>query len=141
MFRRLLSMTPVRALHPPGHRTRRHLPKGHPIAILAHELVRPAVRFPHLATGNIAELADLIRARSARLQTLGNSTLLNKYLNPAASNGPFDVKLIEYKHSLLRLNRYLDERTNWDEEAIGDRSKVLGQLLCGIWTRPSGGGS
>jgi hypothetical protein len=98
------------------------------------------VTFPHLAMGELAELADLIRARNSRLQTVGNLTLLNKYLNPAASNGSFDLKLLEYKHSLLRLNRYFDGRSAWDEEAINNRSKLLGQLLCEIWPRPVGAG-
>ena len=42
---------------------------------------------------------------------MGNLTLLNKYLNPAASNGAFETKLVEYKHSVLRLNRSFDART------------------------------
>jgi hypothetical protein len=95
------------------------------------------VKFPHLAAGELAELGELIGARNARLQTLGNLTLLNKYLNPAASNGPFVLKLVEYKNSVLRLNRHFDARTEWDEEAIQSRSKMLALLLCEIWPRPS----
>jgi hypothetical protein len=67
---------------------------------------------------------------------LGNLTLLNKYLNPAASNGSFDTKRGEYRHSVLRLNRHFDELTAWDEEAIARRGRMLGRSLCEIWPRP-----
>lgn len=92
--------------------------------------------FPYLAKDDLADLGDSIRMRNAQLQTLGNLTLLNKYLNPAASNGSFDMKLVEYKHSILRINRYFDGLTSWDEDAIGIRGKALGQLFCEIWQRP-----
>jgi len=93
--------------------------------------------YPHLAQDDLAELADAIRARNTRVQTLGNLTLLNMYLNPAASNGSFTTKLVEYEHSVLRLNRYFHGRTEWDEESINVRSKQLGELLCTIWPRPN----
>lgn len=92
--------------------------------------------FPHLAKDDLAELADRIRSRNAQLHALGNLTLLNKYLNPAASNGSFDTKRVEYRHSVLRLSRYFDELTAWDEEAIARRGKLLGKALCEIWPRP-----
>jgi len=95
------------------------------------------VVFPHLAKDDLAEFPDRIRARNAQLHTLGNLTLLNKYLNPAASNGSFDTKRVEYRHSVLRLNRYFDETTAWDEEAITRRGKMLGRALCEIWARPA----
>lgn len=92
---------------------------------------------PFLAKDDLAELADDIRVRNTQLQTFGNLTLLNKYLNPAASNGSFEMKLIEYKHSVLRLNRYFDERKSWDEGAITERGTELGETLCKIWPRPN----
>lgn len=105
---------------------------------LQGKTIPPSVMsYPHLATGELADMAQLIRARNARLHTLGNLTLLNKYLNPAASNGPFETKLVEYQHSVLRLNRYFDGRTTWDEDSIGERSRVLGELLCKVWPRSS----
>lgn len=95
-----------------------------------------AAMYPHTATGEVAPFVEKIRARNAALQTLGNLTLLNMYLNPAASNGPFDAKLVEYKNSVLRLNRYFDPATSWDEEAIAVRGRKLGDALCKIWSRP-----
>lgn len=94
------------------------------------------VLYPHLAKNDLAELADRIRARNAQLHTLGNLTLLNKYLNPAASNGSFDTKCVEYRHSVLRLNRYFDPFTAWAEDTIAGRGKLLGKALCEIWPRP-----
>lgn len=91
---------------------------------------------PFLADGELIAYADAIRNRNTRLQTIGNLTLLNKYLNPAASNGDFDLKLNEYKHSILRLNRHFDGKTVWNEESIALRAKELGVLLCEIWPRP-----
>lgn len=101
------------------------------------ETVPPGVAaVPFLAKDADVELAEAIRGRNTQLQTLGNLTLLNKYLNPAASNGSFDMKLVEYRHSVLRLNRYFDGLTSWDEDAIVQRGRALGELLCKIWPRP-----
>jgi hypothetical protein len=91
--------------------------------------------YPYLAKDELAEYSEGIRHRNAQLQTLGNLTLLNKYLNPAASNGAFETKLVEYKHSVLRLNRYFDNKITWDEDAINRRGKELGELLCTVWPR------
>ncbi|RYE70705.1 MAG: HNH endonuclease, partial [Oxalobacteraceae bacterium] len=74
------------------------------------------------------------------VQTLGNLSLLNKYANPAASNGPFNLKLAEYGHSVLRLNRYFDKVEQWDEVAIGKRSRELAELFCRLYPRPAAEG-
>jgi hypothetical protein len=94
--------------------------------------------YPSQVTEELAPLADAIRSRNARLHTLGNLTLLNRYLNPAASNGSFDLKRAEYSNSVLRCNRYFDGLMDWNEDAILKRGKGLGELLCRIWPRPSG---
>jgi hypothetical protein len=93
------------------------------------------VDFPHMATGDLVEFADSIRDRNASLQTVGNLTLLNQYANPAASNGPFSIKVNEYKNSVLRLNRYFDQISEWDEERIKRRGRELGELMCRTWPR------
>lgn len=91
---------------------------------------------PYLAKDELKELVEPIRQRNSQLQTLGNLTLLNKYLNPAASNGSFDAKRVEYKHSVLRLNRYFDGLDRWDETAIADRGRQMGEAMCRVWPRP-----
>ncbi len=95
------------------------------------------VAFPHLATEELGTLGGAIRHRNVQLQTLGNLTLLNKYLNPAASNGAYETKLVEYKNSVLRLNRYFDVQETWDEDAISRRARGLGELFCRVWPRPA----
>lgn len=102
------------------------------------EKVIPAlvVMYPHLAKDDLSGWDEVIRVRNAALQTLGNLTLLNKYLNPAASNGAFEVKLVEYKNSVLRLNRYFESGSTWNEEAIVRRGKLLGEAICKVWLRP-----
>lgn len=124
---------------PPGLQIEHVLPERWAEHWTLADRVIPAyvVLFPHLAKADLAELTDRIRARNAQLHTLGNLTLLNKYLNPAASNGAFDTKRVEYRHSVLRLNRYFDALTAWDEEAIARRGKMLGKALCEIWPRPT----
>ena len=80
-----------------------------------------------------------MRRRNSQLQTLGNLTLLNKHLNPAASNSSFDSKRAEYKHSVLRLNRYfdgLDGLDGWDEASIANRGRQLAEMMCRVWPRP-----
>ena len=101
-----------------------------------HVIPENVVLWPFLAADELAGLREQIRFRSEKLHTLGNLTLLNEYLNPAASNGPFDLKLVEYKHSVLRLNRYFDGKQAWDEEQISKRGQVLGQACCEIWPGP-----
>jgi hypothetical protein len=99
---------------------------------------------PHLAatyptwsaTGELAALQAPIIQRNRTIQTLGNLTLLNEYANPAASNGPFETKLTEYKHSVLRLNRYFDQLGSWNEDAIRARGRHLGEMLVQIWPKP-----
>lgn len=122
---------------PPGLQIEHVLPEKWATHWTLADRVIPAdvVLFPHLASEDLAEVSDRIRARNSQLHTLGNLTLLNKYLNPAASNGSFDTKRGEYRHSVLRLNRHFDELTAWDEEAIARRGRMLGRSLCEIWPR------
>jgi len=94
------------------------------------------VSYPHMAKDDLLELREPIRLRNSTLQTIGNLTLLNKYLNPAVSNSSFESKLIGYKNSVLLLNRYFDSESVWDEEAIVCRGKLLGEMLCKIWPYP-----
>ncbi len=93
--------------------------------------------YPFLAKDDLVEFGDAIRLRNAAVQTLGNLTLANKYLNPAASNGSFETKLTQYKNSVLRLNRYFESESAWNEEAIVRRGKGLGHAACRIWPRPT----
>lgn len=96
------------------------------------------VRFSFMAAENQKHLVAPAQERNRVLQTLGNLTLLNQYLNPAAGNGSFALKKIEYANSVLRLNRYFDLISTWDEDTITNRGTELGKLMCQIWPRPPG---
>jgi len=94
--------------------------------------------YPFTLGDDQEELRQAIRVRQAAINTLGNLTLLNEYANPAASNGSFELKKQEYRHSVLRLNRYFDKRSTWDERAIRERGRILGEAVCKLWPRPGG---
>jgi hypothetical protein len=95
------------------------------------------VIYPRYAVDEWEGLESSIRQRNTLVQTLGNLTLLNKYLNPAASNAPWATKLNEYKHSVLRLNREVSNVEDWTEEQITKRSIALAEMICQIWPRPN----
>ena len=105
---------------------------------LEGRLIPPNIaNYPYLAQDELAEFSGPIRRRNHVIHTLGNLTLLNEYLNPAASNGPFPLKLIEYRNSVLQLNRYFGELSEWNEDSIAKRAQSLGEAICRIWPRPA----
>lgn len=90
--------------------------------------------YPYQIQGDDA-FVNAIRTRNVLVNSLGNLTLLNEYLNPAASNGPLPMKLKEYRHSVLRMNRYFDTATKWDDTSIRKRGKFLAGALCKLYPR------
>lgn len=95
-------------------------------------------KYPVMLPAEEEPLAEAIRARNSLVNSLGNLTLLNEYLNPAASNGPLSLKLEEYQNSVLRLNRYFDKTSKWDEVTIRKRGRLLAETLCKLYPRPAG---
>lgn len=91
--------------------------------------------------------------RDILVQTLGNMTLVNEYLNPKLSNRPwtdtaavseevepaFGKRTLLTKYSVLKLNSEIVEQhhESWTDEAILERSTTLAQRLIQIWPRPS----
>ncbi len=64
--------------------------------------------------------------RWARLNRLGNLTIVTQPLNAAMSNSPWEKKRAELnRHSKLLLNAKLAERNTWDEQAIDERGRCL----------------
>lgn len=102
------------------------------------EISEHHARYPFALGKEKESLADSIRTRNNLLNSLGNLTLLNEYLNPAASNGSLTLKLDEYRNSVLRLNRYFDKMDKWDEVAIRKRGRTLADTLCKLYPRTSG---
>jgi hypothetical protein len=80
--------------------------------------------------------AAATRKRNARIQTLGNLTILSSGLNSAQSNSAWDTKRGEMaKHSLLPINQYILTTPIWDEEAILQRGEDLFARAVKIWSR------
>lgn len=92
--------------------------------------------YPYLMQKENESITESIHLRNTLVNSLGNLTLLNEYSNPAASNGPLTLKLEEYRHSVLRLNRYFDNLKGWDESAIRKRGRLLAEAFCQLYPRP-----
>ena len=79
--------------------------------------------------------------RDRIIQSIGNLTLVNKQLNPALSNGPWESKRKGLgKHSVLFLNKDLLDKApaTWDEAAIADRARRLCQAAIKVWPHADG---
>lgn len=75
--------------------------------------------------------------RNARIQTIGNLTLLTEALNPSVSNGPWKNKIKAIlEHSALSLNRPLGEISDWNEDSIRLRSMTLFEAAKQVWPHP-----
>lgn len=76
--------------------------------------------------------------RQNLVNTFGNLTLLMRPLNSSVKNAAFDTKRAAIlDHSALRLNRVLNAKASWDEEAILERGELLLADALGVWARPS----
>lgn len=76
--------------------------------------------------------------RNARLQTLGNLTILTQPLNSAISNRPWaEKKPALLKASVLPINQQLHAAESWDEAAIERRSRELFERALRIWPGPA----
>jgi hypothetical protein len=76
--------------------------------------------------------------RDRIIQTFGNLTLLVQPLNSAVSNGPFEAKrqgILD--NSVLRLNSYLREKEDWNEDIILERGRSLFQVAKQVWPYPA----
>jgi len=74
--------------------------------------------------------------RDSRLHTLGNLTILSQPLNASVSNAQWDVKLPEIMRvSLLPINQMLHTYSQWDENSIEQRGRILFEQAVKIWHR------
>jgi hypothetical protein len=77
------------------------------------------------------------RSRNAALHTIGNLTILTQALNSSVSNCSWQVKKPELlKNSLLPINQQLNDRSEWNESSISDRSAELLKRALALWPRP-----
>ncbi len=75
--------------------------------------------------------------RDRAKHTFGNLTLLTQPLNSSVSNSAFDIKKPEIlKNSALALNRYFQDRDEWDENTIASRGEALFAHAIVKWPYP-----
>jgi len=75
-----------------------------------------------------------IERRNRVIHTIGNLTILTSSLNPSVSNSSFLIKRKEIgSQSTLIINQYLQDKPDWDETYIIDRSKLLFDIISKIW--------
>lgn len=118
-----------------GVRTKKH----------EHTALPPKLTIEHLMPQNWKanwplpqDTAEAKEERERLIHTIGNLTLLTDSLNPDLSNSPWNKKRPKIKkYSLLALNHYFDELTEWDEQAIKQRSDVLLEVAMRFWARPN----
>ncbi len=86
---------------------------------------------------NAVEAKEEIEASNIRdriKHTLGNLTLLTQPLNTAVSNETFEAKRPEIlNNSALALNRYFQDVTVWNEDAIRARGQKLFEIARQVW--------
>lgn len=75
-----------------------------------------------------------IEYRNKSLHSMGNLTILTNALNPSVSNSSFEIKKKEIAgQSTLLLNKYFDNTSDWNENEIEKRGKVLFESIRKIW--------
>jgi hypothetical protein len=90
---------------------------------------------------------EAVQLREAKINTIGNLTLVSEKLNPSLSNAAWlspdpqkkGKRLAVNDHSALRINANLVKAypTHWDEACIDERAKTLFKAACEIWPAPA----
>lgn len=106
---------------------------------LTIEHLMPQKWHEHWSMPPSEDWVERVAARDRTLHTIGNLTLVNKRLNPAMSNGPWDKKRTALnEHSVLHLNKEILrdwDVPDWDEDAIRDRSRQLAGRITLLWPK------
>ncbi len=82
-------------------------------------------------------LRPLIHQRRSLIHSVGNLTAVTQTLNAAMRNAGFAEKKQYLRESVLALNRYFDQATDWNERAIEDRADSLLRHARNLWSGPS----
>lgn len=94
--------------------------------------------FEAMIAGNPMDetMAAHVDARTQIIDTLGNLTLLTGALNPSLGNASWEKKKEKLSCSLLALNRDLAKSSQWDEDTIKQRSKIIANAIIKLWPAP-----
>jgi hypothetical protein len=116
-----------------GNRTEERVTKS-----LTIEHVMPQSWQDHwMIPADVIDEDDFKATRDAKIQTLGNLTLLTQSLNSGISNGPWaDKRKGIEDYGVLRLSADLKTAITWDENLIAARTSELAGVICNIWPRP-----
>ena len=90
--------------------------------------------------GDVDGYEEARATRERAIHTIGNLTLVNRDLNSAMSNAPWDQKRNYLRdHSVLFLNKWLvnDGPDVWDESGIAKRGQWLYETALKIWPHSS----
>lgn len=83
-------------------------------------------------------IAIATRRRNALIHSIGNLTIVSQALNSSVSNSNWTTKKPELlKYSLLPINQLLQDKSEWTEQSILDRSKNLFQVALALWPSPN----
>jgi len=77
-----------------------------------------------------------IQQRRTLIHSIGNLTAVTSTLNTAMRNAGFTDKKRYLRESVLTLNRYFDQVSDWDEKAIEGRADSLLRHANVLWSRP-----
>jgi hypothetical protein len=82
-------------------------------------------------------LRPAISQRRTLIHTIGNLTAVTSPLNTAMKNAGFTDKKQYFRESVLALNRYFDQISEWNESAIETRADSLLRHARVLWSGPS----
>lgn len=94
----------------------------------------------HILPQELTEVWETMLGRDATnihamyLHTIGNLTLTG--MNESMGNKPYEEKKKVFANSGFALNKYFEQCTVWDSEAIQERAGELGKVALQIWQRP-----
>lgn len=93
--------------------------------------------FEQFDKARIAEDVEATEKRNRAKHTFGNLTLLAQPLNSSVSNSAFEIKKPEVlRNSALALNRYFQDKADWDEGCITTRGEMLFAHASERWPYP-----
>lgn len=106
-----------------------------PVDFSAESITREHV-MPRMLTDEWRAMLGLQAATTHEklLNTIGNLTLTGE--NESMGNKPFHEKRKVFARSSFALNEYFQQCETWDNSAILERARGLGQVALEIWKRP-----